>query len=120
MSYIDNFLIPISKENIDSYKEIELIAGEVWLDNGALAYKACVADDIDSKGAQGTFRSAASVSESETVVFGFILFKSKSHRDEVNQKARKDPRVKSICNQINRPFEANRIIFGGFEVMVDM
>ena len=120
MSYIDSFVIPISKENIDSYKEIELIAGKVWIDHGALAYKVCAAEDIDSDPAGGTFRKAANASEGETVIFGFIFFESKAHRDVVNHKAYNDPRMKSICDQINRPFEADRIIFGGFDVIVSM
>lgn len=120
MSYIDGFVIPISKENIDSYKEIEEIAAVVWMDHGASAYKVCLAEDIDSEHTIGTFLKAASASEHETVVFGFIVFKSKEHRDEVNRKAREDPRMKRICEEVNRPFESNRIVFGGFDVILEM
>jgi uncharacterized protein YbaA (DUF1428 family) len=120
MSYIDTFVIPISEDALDSYKAIEKIASQVWLDHGALAYQVCVADDIDSGQTKGNFRNASSASASETVILGFIQFESKGHRDKVNQSACKDPRMKSICEQSNRPFEADRIIFGGFDVLIDL
>lgn len=118
MNYIDTFVIPISEDVLDSYKAIEKIASQVWLDHGALAYQVCVGDDIDS--GQAKFRKITGASASETVIVGFIQFESKEHRDKVNQKACQDPRMKSICEQSNRPFEADRIIFGGFDVLVDL
>lgn len=120
MSYVDGFLIPIPKGKIEEFKGIEKIAGEVWMDHGALAYKVCVAEDIDSEPNTTTFRKVANASASETVVYGFIIFESREHRDNVNQKARVDPRMKRICDQINRPYESDKIIFGGFDVIVDM
>jgi len=120
MRYVDGFIIPIPQGNIEAFKAIEETAGEVWMNHGALAYKVCVAEDIESENIKSTFRKLASTSADETVVFGFIIFESKQHRDKVNQKARVDPRMKRICDQINRPFESDKIIFGGFDVIVDM
>lgn len=120
MSYVDGFVIPIPRGNIEAFKVIEKIAGEVWMAHGALAYRACVAEDIDSGNSKMTFRQLANTSADETVVYGFIIFESKEHRDKVNEKAHVDPRMKKICDQVNRPYDADKIIFGGFDVIVDM
>lgn len=120
MSYVDSYVIPLSEDNISAYKEIAEKAGEVWMDHGALAYKECIAEDIDSEHTKGKFRKAAGASTNETVVFAFIIFKSKEHRDTVNQKVCEDPRMKDVCDENNMPFEMNKMIAGGFDVIVDL
>ena len=120
MSYVDGYLIPLHKDNINIYREIAEKAGEIWMEHGALAYKECIAEDIDSEHTKGAFRRAASATKNETVVFAFIIYKSREHRDEVNQKVCEDSRMKDICDENNMPFEMNKMITGGFKVLVDL
>jgi len=120
MSYVDGYIIPLPESNIDAYKELAEKMGVIWMEHGALAYKECIADDIDSEMSNGAFRKAANSSEGETVIFAFVVYKSREHRDEVNQKVFQDPRMKESCDENNMPFEINRMIMGGFDVMVDL
>ena len=120
MSYIDGYVIPLPQENIKAYKEIAEKMGAIWMEHGALAYKECIAEDIDSEFGQGKFRHASGASDAETVIFAFILYKSRKHRDEVNKKVMEDPRTKESCDEKNMPFEFNKMIMGGFDVIVDL
>ncbi len=120
MSYVDGYVIPLPESNIYAYKEMAEKMGTIWMEHGALAYKECIADDIDSDMSNGTFRKAANSSDGETIIFAFVIYKSREHRDEVNQKVFQDPRVKESCDENNMPFEINRMIMGEFSVMVDL
>ena len=121
MSYVDGFVIPVPKQNINAYKDLAQKCGEIWMEHGALAYKECIAEDIDAEDfGEGKFRQASGASDDETVVFTFIIYKSRAHRDEVNKKAMEDSRIKESCDDHNMPFEMKRIIMGGFDVVVDL
>ena len=120
MSYVDGYVIPISVDNIDAYKEVAEKMGKIWMEHGALAYKEGIADDIDAEFGEGKFRQAIGASEGETIIFAFILYESREHRDEVNKKAMEDPRAKESCNEHNMPFDMQRMIMGGFDVVVDL
>jgi uncharacterized protein YbaA (DUF1428 family) len=115
--YIDGFVIPVPKNNIDDYRRIAQTAGEVWRDHGALEYRECVGEDLDVK-SQVPFPRLINSTPDETVVFAWIAFESRAHRDEVNAEVMKDPRLaKMDANAM--PFDCKRMAYGGFEVLVD-
>lgn len=123
MSYVDGFVIPLPEDKVDAYREMSAKAGKIWMEHGALAYKECVADDINSEHAKG-FVEASRAQDGETVVFAYILYKSRAHRDEVNAKVMSDPRMQEMCPGHNEdaemPFDVNRMAFGGFRAIVDL
>lgn len=121
MAYVDGFLLPLPKKNLAAYKRIAKQAGKLWRQHGALDYKECVGDDLNPKGHDGfrpvPFTKAVTLKPGETVVFSYIVFKSRAHRDSVNAKVMADPRM-SEGPQI-MPFDPNRMVYGGFNVIVD-
>lgn len=119
MKYIDGFLIPVPKKNIDAYKAISKKAGKVWKEYGALEYRECMSNDIDVKG-MASFSKAAKAKEGDVVVFSWIAYKSKAHRDKVNKKVMADPRLMAMCDPKNTPFDVKKMCYGGFEVVVDL
>lgn len=116
-NYVDGFVIVIPKKNILKYKKISKDAGKVWRDHGALDYKECVADEINSKFGL-PFPKLTKVKPSETVIFSWITYKSKAHRNSVNKKVMKDPRIANI-DPASMPFDHKRMSYGGFKVLVD-
>ncbi len=118
MKYIDGFVLPVPKKNLKAYAKISKIAGKVWKDHGALEYRECVGEDLDLKFGI-PFPKLVSPKKGETIIFSWILYKSRAHRDRVNAKVMKDPRLTSMCNE-KMPFDCNRMHMGGFEVFVDM
>ena len=115
--YVDGFIIPLPKNKIDDYRRIAQKAGEVWRDHGALEYRECVGEDLDVK-RQVPFPHLINSTPDETVVLAWIVFKSRAHRDEVNAKVMKDPRLAKIDSHA-MPFDCKRMAYGGFEVLVD-
>lgn len=118
MSYVDGFVLPVPKKNLAAYKKIAAKAGKLWREHGALDYKECVGDDLAAKG-MVPFPKTVKLKASETVVFAYIVFKSKAHRNAVNKKVMGDPRLHKICNPKDIPFDCKRMVYGGFKVMVD-
>ncbi len=116
MSYIDVFLLPIKKENLDAYRKISEDAGKIWMEHGALAYKECMMDD-DAPEMMASFIKTSGAGDGETVIASYILYKSRAHRNEVNAKVMADERIK--CDKDHMPFEINRMSYGGFEAFVD-
>jgi len=116
MAYVDGFVLPIPKKKVAAYKRIAAIAAKVWCEHGALDYKECVGDDLNTKCGIG-FPATIELKRGETVVFAYILFKSRAHRDRVNAKVMKDPRMNNI-DISDMPFDINRMVYGGFEVIV--
>lgn len=116
--YTDGFVITVPKNKIEEYRKMAEIGNEVWLEHGALDYKECVGEDLEQKEGCGSFLSALQVGPEETVVFAWISYKSREHRDEVNAKVMKDPRLAGMCGSENMPFDPKRMLFGGFEVFV--
>src|SRR3954462_4413811 len=118
MAYVDGFIIPLPTKNLKVYRRIAQKFGKVWRDHGALAFRECVADDV-KVGKWTSFPRSVKLKRGETVVWSYIVYKSRSHRDRVNAKVMKDPRMTSIMNPKALPFDGKRMIFGGFKVLVE-
>lgn len=116
MSYVDGYVLPIPKDRVEDYRKIASKAGEVWKDHGALAYKECVGDDMQI-GDMLSFLKTAGAKENETVVFAFVVFESREHRDAVNAKVMADERLKGDMDKM--PFDHKRMAYGGFTSIVD-
>jgi uncharacterized protein YbaA (DUF1428 family) len=116
--YVDGFVIPIPKKKVAAYRRIAQLAGKVWKDHGALDYKECIGEDLKVKCGL-PFPRLAKVKTGETVAFSWILYKSRAHRDKVNAKVMKDPRLAKMMDPKKMPFDCNRMTYGGFEVIVD-
>jgi uncharacterized protein YbaA (DUF1428 family) len=115
MSYVDGFVLAVPKQRIEEYKAIARKAGEIWKEYGALAYVECVADDVPA-GEVTSFPRAVQAMEDETVVFAWILYESREQRDAINAKVMADPRLK--MDAADMPFDAKRMIYGGFTSVV--
>ena len=115
MAYADGFVIPVPKKNIDAYRRMARKAGKIWREHGALDYYECVGDDLVTPPQFTSFTKLASAKKNETVVFAWIVYKSRAHRDKVNAKVMSDPRMKPPKNM---PFDLKRMAFGGFQVLV--
>ncbi len=120
-TYIDGFVIPIPKGNLEAYQQMAETAATVWKDHGALDYKECVLEDARIEGVY-SFLDLAAAKEDETVVFAFIVYRSRAHRDEVNAKVMADPRIMAACPSHNPeaaiPFDVSRMAMGGFQTFV--
>lgn len=116
MKYIDGFVIPIPKKNVAAYKKMAKAAGKIWMKYGALEYRECVGEDLNVK--MGLpFNKMVKIKTGETIIFSWIVYKSRKHRDSVNKKVMADPEVH--CDPNNMPFDISRMAYGGFEVLVD-
>jgi len=116
MVYVDGFVLPLPKKNLKAYAKLAKLAAKVWMEYGALDYKECVGDDLAVKGLV-QFPKMVKVKPGETVVFAWIVFKSKAHRDKVNAKVMKDPRMQGIDPE-TVPFDCKRMAYGGFTELV--
>jgi uncharacterized protein YbaA (DUF1428 family) len=117
-SYVDGFVIPVPKRKVDAYRRQARRAAKIWREHGALEVRECIADDVPM-GKVTSFPRSVKRKPSETVVFSWIVFKSRAHRDRVNAKVMKDPRLADM-NPKDMPFDAKRMIYGGFNVVVDV
>ena len=116
--YVDGFVLPIQKKKLPAYQRISKAAGKVWREHGAIEYIECVGDDIATKMGM-PFPKLAKAKAGETVVFSWIVYKSRAHRDKVNAKVMADPRiVKSMTGPM--PFDVKRMSYGGFRSIVDL
>ncbi len=115
--YVDGFVIPIPKKNLKAYLVQARLGAKLWKEHGAVAYAECVADDLEVPYGKG-FRKLAGLEAGETVVFSFIVFKSRAHRDRVNAKVMKDPRMQGDAMQGAMPFDMKRFAVGGFAELV--
>lgn len=116
--YVDGFVLPLRKKNVKMYRSIAQKAGKVWREHGALEYFECIGDDLKIKGT-GSFLRQAKSKPGETVVFAWITYKSRAHRDRVNAKVMKDPRLAKMMDPKAMPFDVKRMAYGGFKVLVD-
>lgn len=127
--YLDGFVIVVPKKNIAAYKKMARMGAKIWKKYGALDYKECVGEDLkptmpdmpDMPGMQaGTFPGLTKIKPSETVVFSYITYKSRKHRDQVNAKVMQDPFMNTPQNKNQpMPFDMKRMYYGGFTVMVE-
>ena len=115
--YIDGFVIPVPKKQLKEYARLARIGCKVWRDHGALGYFECLGDDLNVPFGL-PFPKGIRVKPGETVVFSFIIYKSKAHRDRVNKKVMTDPRLAGACDPKNMPFDPKRMLFGGFKSIV--
>jgi uncharacterized protein YbaA (DUF1428 family) len=118
--YIDGFVVPVPKRKLVAYRNMARRAGKVWKEYGAIEYVECIADDV-SWGKRTSFQRAVKMNRrSETVFFSFIVYKSKGDRDRINKKVMTDPRLKDMMDMKKLPFDAKRMIYGGFRTMIAM
>ena len=117
--YVDGFVLPLPKRNLAAYRRMAAKAGKIWREHGALEYRECVGDDLAVKMAQ-TFPRGIGTKAGETVVFSWINYKSRRHRDIVNAKVMKDPRIASMCDEKDMPFDVKRMLYGGFKTIVEV
>jgi uncharacterized protein YbaA (DUF1428 family) len=117
--YVDGFVLPVPKKNLNAYRRIARLAGRVWRDHGALEYVESVADDV-KPGKLTSFPQSVKLKPGETVFFSWIVYKSRAHRDRVNAKVMKDPRLAKMMNPAAMPFDGKRMFWGGFKTMVDL
>jgi uncharacterized protein YbaA (DUF1428 family) len=118
MSYVDGFVLPVPEKNLEVYLRMARKAGKIWREHGALEYRECVGDDLDIKKLV-PFPRLIKRKRGETVVFSWIVFKSRAHRDRVNAKVMKDPRLAKMEPK-PMPFDVKRMAYGGFKVLVDV
>jgi uncharacterized protein YbaA (DUF1428 family) len=119
MSYVDGFVLPVPKKKLEAYRKMAQKAGKVWREHGAVEYIECAADDV-KPGKHTSFPQSVKLKSGETVVFAYIVFKSRPHRDRVNPKVMKDPRLANMMDPKAMPFDAKRMIYGGFKTLVDL
>jgi uncharacterized protein YbaA (DUF1428 family) len=119
MRYVDGFVIPIRRKDLAAYRRIAARAGRIWREHGALEYLECAGDDLKQQG-MVPFPRAARARAGETVVFAWIVYKSKAHRDRVNAKVMKDPRIERMAGASEKVVDAKRMVYGGFKAIVDL
>jgi uncharacterized protein YbaA (DUF1428 family) len=118
MSYVDGFVLPVPKKSLQAYRRMAQKAGKVWRDHGALEFRECAGQDLKVK--MGVpFPRMIRLKPSETVMFSWIVFKSRADRDRVNAKVMKDPRLAKMM-KAPMPFDVKRMAYGGFKVLVDL
>lgn len=116
--YVDGFVIPVPKKKIAAYFRMAKKAAKIWREHGALEYRECVGDDLMVKTGM-PFPRGIKTRPGETVVFSWIVYKSRAHRDRANAKIMKDPRVLGMCDPKDMPFDCQRMLYGGFRVVVE-
>ena len=118
MKYVDGFVVPVPKRKLKAYRALAKKAGKLFREHGALEYRECVIDD--PKVPMGIpFPRLAKPKPSETVMFSWIVYKSRAHRDKVNRRIMADPRMLTLCDPKDTPFDVRRMAYGGFKVLVD-
>jgi uncharacterized protein YbaA (DUF1428 family) len=115
--YVDGFVVPVPKKKLAAYKKLARLAGKVWCEHGALESVECVAEDV-KRGKWTSFPRSVKLKADETVVFSWIVYKSRAHRDRVMAKVMADERMKKMMLAGAVPFDGKRMIFGGFTVMM--
>ena len=119
MAYVDGFVVPVPKKKLQAYRRMARKGGKLWREHGALEFRECVADDV-KWGKRTSFPRSVKLKPGETVVFSWIVYKSRAHRDRVNAKVMKDKRLASMMDPKAMPFDAKRMIYGGFKVLVGL
>jgi uncharacterized protein YbaA (DUF1428 family) len=119
MSYVDGFVLPVPTANLDAYKKLARKAGKIWREHGALEYIECVADDV-KPGKSTSFPQSVKLKPDETVIFAWIVYKSRKDRDRINAKVMSDPRLASMMDPKAMPFDGKRMFWGGFKPIVSL
>ena len=118
MKYVDGFVLPLPTRNLAAYRRMAASAGKVWREYGALEYFECVGDDV-KPGKHTSFPQSVKLKRGETVVFSWIVYKSRAHRDRVNARVMKDPRIARMMKN-GMPFDGKRMFWGGFKTIVEL
>ena len=118
MNYVDGYVLPVPKKNLQVYRRIAQKAGKLWREHGAVEYCECAGDDLHVKWGV-PFPKTSKAKPGETVVFAWIVFKSRAHRDSVNAKVMKDPRLAKMMEPVKMPFDMKRMAYGGFKLIVE-
>ncbi len=119
MAYVDGFVLPVPKKNVEAYVRMARKSGKVWREHGALEFRECTADDLKTQ--MGIpFPKTVRAKPGETIFFSWIVYRSRAHRDRVNAKVMKDPRIAKMMDPKAMPFDARRMVYGGFKVLVDL
>jgi uncharacterized protein YbaA (DUF1428 family) len=117
MTYVDGFVVPVPFARLKDYKKLATKAGKIWREHGALGYVECVGDDVPT-GKHTSFTRSVKLKDGEVVVFSWIVYKSRAHRDAVLKKVMADPRLPKDMSQM--PFDGRRMIYGGFKTLLEM
>ena len=117
MSYVDGFVVPVPLKNLAAYRRMAKKAGKVWREHGALDYKEWISDDV-KVGKLTSFPRSVKLKSGETVVFSWIVYKSRADRDRINAKVMKDPRLADMMDPKSMPFDGKRLIYGGFKLLI--
>ena len=117
MAYVDGFVLPVPRNKLQAYRRMAARAGRIWREHGALDFKECVADDV-KPGKRTSFPQSVKLKRGEVVMFSWIAYKSRAHRDRVNARVMKDERLGNMMDAKSMPFDARRMIYGGFKVLV--
>ncbi len=115
--YVDGFVVPVPTKNLAAYRAMAKKCGKIWIEHGALQYTECVADDVKS-GKLTSFPQSVKLKADETVMFSWIVYKSRKHRDSVNNKVMSDPRIAEM-ESMKMPFDGKRMFWGGFKSLVE-
>jgi len=118
MAYVDGFVLPVMKKKLNAYRSMAKAASKVWREHGALEFRESAADDV-KLGKWTSFPRSVKLKRGEIVVFSWIVYKSRAHRDRVMAKVMKDPRIARMMQKGDIPFDAKRMIYGGFKIFVD-
>jgi uncharacterized protein YbaA (DUF1428 family) len=119
MRYVDGFVLPVPEKNLKDYRKMSQKAGKIWKEHGALEYVEAVSDDLDVKYGL-PFAKLAKPKSGEVVLFSFIVYNSRAHRDKVNAKVMSDPRMNKMMKEDSMPFDVKRMAYGGFKSLVDL
>lgn len=119
MKYVDGFVVPVPKKKLDAYRRMSRKAGKIWKEHGALEYVECVADDV-KPGELTSFPQSVKLKKTETVVFSYIVYKSRAQRDRILAKVMADPRLADMMDPKDMPFDSKRMFFGGFKTIVSL
>ncbi len=118
MHYFDGFVVPVPKKKLDAYRRMAKTASNVWREHGALEYVECIADDV-KPGKVTSFPQSVKLKPGETVVFAYVVYKSRAQRDRVMAKVMKDPRLANMMDPKKMPFDAKRMFWGGFKGLIE-
>ena len=118
MKYVDGFVLAVPKKNLATYRKMATVAGKVWRKHGALEYVEAVGDDLEVKFGV-PFTKMMKPKRGETIVFSWIVYKSRAHRDKVNAKVMSDPQIKKAMEKGPMPFDVKRMVYGGFKFLVE-
>jgi uncharacterized protein YbaA (DUF1428 family) len=119
MPYVDGFVVPVPTSKIEAYKEMSRQCGAVWREHGALEYRECMGEDV-KPGKLTSFPQSVMLEENEVCFFSWIVYESRAQRDQVNDKVMSDPRMAAMMKPENAPFDGKRLIYGGFEMVIDL